>query len=152
MMPTIIIEDDLPNLLIPKYDGQTFGNITDGPPYFPVDITNKTLKIAKSDASITTTESLHNDETNANFKTGATATVIVVIFFSDSGLHDVEIIEDTTVDAGTGTTILDISATRTNGSQKLYTTKPLTFANDRFITIKINSGGVIATAVAYVIE
>jgi len=146
--------DDLGNLLIPKYDGKQSSSATLTTPFFPLDITGKTLNIAVNDGTITGTESLHKDTTNVNFQTtNASATIVIVMTFADSGTHDVEIIEDTTVDLGTGTTQLDLSGVVTSTTLDLYTTAPISFTNaSRFITIKINSGGNITAATAYVAE
>jgi len=149
--------DDLGNLLIPKYDGKQSSSAALTTPFFPLDITGKTLNIAVNDGAITGTESLHKDTTNANFQTtNASATIVIIMTFADAGTHDVEIIEDLSgagADAGTGTTHLDLTGVVTSTTLDLYTTGPIAFVSaSSFITIKINSGGNISSATAYVSE
>ncbi len=150
----IIVEEDLPSLRVPLFDGTLFRAIIDNPPTVDVDVTDKTVTLLKSDGSIAAsggTESLHVIEDDTNYQSGAQVDIYIILSISQSGTRDIEIIEDSTVDAGTGTTKLDLSALVIGVNNSLFTCTKVTIAASKFITIKNNSTGTITSAVAYVV-
>ncbi len=145
------------NLLIPLFDGDLFSVSTNTTPMLPVDITGKTVKILISSGTIssTTSKSLHLSETDVDYTTPSANTdvYIILIFSSASGTHDVEIIEDSTVDNGGGTQRLDLSNIPNVVAGGHYTCRKVTIVTSgRYITIKNNSSVSTVQAVAYVLE
>ena len=105
---------------------------------FPLSITGGTSKSAL------------NAITNAAYTTSGTAKVILIITGSNTTVTDFEIIEDSSQDAGTGTVKEDFSNVALPAGTSI-TSKELSFASGKYITVKSNTG-TITTVAGYIIE
>ena len=95
-------------------------------------------------------KSLELQNTNVDFQTSGPAKVILIILGSATTLTDFEIIEDSSADSGAGTQKEDFPSVSI-GAAKYITSKTLSFAASKFITIKVNTGN-IGAVFGYVIE
>jgi len=94
--------------------------------------------------------SLELENTNADYQTTASAKIIVIVAGSNTTVTDFEIIEDSSADAGSGTQLEDFPSVSLGASTRI-TSKTLTVAASKYITIKSNTG-TISDVIAILVE
>ncbi len=136
-------EDDfeLASILINEYEGLGFATVTNpiGKRVVIIPEGQQAYKINFGSTTAGTSDSLHLENTNVNYQTTGTAKVILIIQGGSPTVSDFEIIEDSSADAGTGTVKEDFPSIALS-STRYITTKELSFAASKFITIKVTTG------------
>ncbi|KKN76240.1 hypothetical protein LCGC14_0372660 [marine sediment metagenome] len=146
-------EDEVVNLInVIQYDGSIFKNISNTPQSFQsIKIEDtETLNKAKHGSILpNTSRSLHQiDNGSTAFQTTNAAKVILIIEGNSTDqLSAFDIIEDASADAGTGTVKQAVTGVNMVDNE-FFTSKILSFAASKFITIKVpvsvRSSGVFA--------
>ena len=145
-------DGDLASIPINEYNGDEFPNLGNpiGRRVVIIDSGQQAYKINHGSITAGTSASIELENTNVDYQTTGTAKVILIIRGSNTTVTDFEIIEDATTGAGTGTTKEDFPSVSI-GSAKHITSKELSFAASKFITVKCTTG-LISGVSGFVIE
>ncbi len=138
-LPAVLEVDALTNFLaVDEFLGEA---TPQGQRAIKIEDTETVSLLSHGGISAGSSVSLELINTRANFQTSGPAKVILIITAGVTTITDMEIREDASADAGTGPIKEDFPSTSIGNTTRI-TTKVLSFAASKFITIKLIAGSI----------